>query len=145
MDDSLTQCRFASERGYGGMINENYVKMINGVTGWNLTLEEVEKLGERIYNLERAFNCREGIRRPDDSLPVRALTQPIPGGPSKGMHTPSAEFESLLNEYYQLRGWGSSGIPTAAKLKELGLDDVIKDLPALQANPTGKMLDTHDA
>jgi aldehyde:ferredoxin oxidoreductase len=129
MNDSLTQCRFASERGYGGTINDNYVKMINGVTGWNLTLEEVEKLGERIYNLERVFNCRDGIRRQDDTLPTRTLTQPIPGGPSKGMYTPPAEFESLLNEYYQLRGWGLNGIPTASKLKELGLEDVIKDLP----------------
>jgi aldehyde:ferredoxin oxidoreductase len=129
MNDSLTQCRFASERGYGGTINDNYVKMISGVTGWNLTLEDVEKLGERIYNLERVFNCREGIRRQDDTLPTRTLTQPIPGGPSKGMYTPPAEFESLLNEYYQLRGWGPNGMPTVSKLKELGLEDVITDLP----------------
>jgi aldehyde:ferredoxin oxidoreductase len=130
MNDSLTQCRFASERGYGAMINENYVKMINGVTGWNLTLDEVEKLGERIYNLERAFNCREGIRRQDDNLPHRTLTQPIPEGSSKGMYTPGPELEAMLNEYYQLRGWSATGIPTAAKLKELGLEEVIKELPS---------------
>ncbi|MCX5911234.1 MAG: aldehyde ferredoxin oxidoreductase, partial [Deltaproteobacteria bacterium] len=71
LDDSLTQCRFASERGYGGTINDNYVKMINSVTGWGLSLADVEKVGERIYNLERAFNCREGIRRQDDTIPAR--------------------------------------------------------------------------
>ena len=58
--DSLTQCRFVSERGFGGMLNENYPRMINAVTGWNLSLEDVERIGERIWNLERAFNVREG-------------------------------------------------------------------------------------
>ena len=129
MDDSLTQCRFASERGYGGMINENYVTMINSVTGWNLSLADVEKTGERIYNLERAFNCREGIRRKDDTIPHRALHQPIPEGPSKGMFTPPAEFEAMLNEYYQLRGWDGNGLPTLGKLKELDLEEVSRDLP----------------
>jgi aldehyde:ferredoxin oxidoreductase len=129
MNDSLTQCRFASERGYGGTINDNYAKMINSVTGWNLSLADVEKAGERIYNLERAFNCREGIRRQDDTIPARTLNQPSPAGPSKGMHTPRGEFEAMLNEYYQLRGWDGNGVPTTAKLKELGLDEIGKDLP----------------
>ncbi len=129
MDDSLTQCRFASERGFGGTINENYVKMINSVTGWNLSLADVEKTGERIYNLERAFNCREGIRRKDDTIPHRALHQPIPEGPSKGMFTPPAEFEAMLNEYYQLRGWDGNGLPTLGKLKELDIEEISRDLP----------------
>jgi len=128
LDDSLTQCRFASERGYGGLINENYVKMINAVTGWSLNLGEAEKLGERIYNLERAFNCREGISRKDDQLPFRTTHQPIPSGPSQGMYCPPPELNSLLDEYYQLRGWDGNGIPTAKKLKDLGLDHVLKDL-----------------
>jgi len=128
LDDSLTQCRFASERGYGGLINENYAKMINAVTGWSLNLGEVEKLGERIYNLERAFNCREGVSRKDDHLPFRTSHQPIPSGPSQGMYSPPEEFNSLLDEYYQMRGWDKNGIPTPEKLKELGLDEVIKDL-----------------
>jgi aldehyde:ferredoxin oxidoreductase len=129
MDDSLTQCRFASERGYGGMINENYVKMINSITGWGLSLDELEKAGERIYNLERAFNCREGVRRKDDTIPFRALNVPIPEGPSKGMYTPPAEFEAMLKEYYRLRGWDENGLPTLGKLKELGLEEVPRDLP----------------
>lgn len=128
LDDSLTQCRFASERGYGGLINENYVKMINTVTGWVRNLEEVEMLGERIYNLERAFNCREGISRKDDHLPARTTQQPIPSGPSQGMYCPPQEFNAMLDEYYHLRGWDRNGIPTAEKLKALGLDEVLKDL-----------------
>jgi aldehyde:ferredoxin oxidoreductase len=128
LDDSLTQCRFASERGYGGLINENYLKMINGVTGWSLNLPEVESLGERIYNLERAFNCREGVSRKDDNLPRRVANEPIPSGASQGMYCPPQEFNGLLDEYYRLRGWDANGIPSAEKLKELGLEEIIRDL-----------------
>jgi aldehyde:ferredoxin oxidoreductase len=128
LDDSLTQCRFASERGYGSLINENYVKMINAVTGWVLNLEEVERLGERIYNLERAFNCREGVSRKDDHLPPRTTQQPIPSGPSQGMYCPPQEFNAMLQEYYHLRGWDGNGIPTPEKLKALGLEEVLKDI-----------------
>ncbi|MDH4264985.1 MAG: aldehyde ferredoxin oxidoreductase family protein [Deltaproteobacteria bacterium] len=128
LNDSLTQCRFASERGYGGLINENYVRMINATTGWDLTLDELEKLGERIYNLERAFNCREGVSRKDDSLPIRATQQPIPSGPSQGMYCPPEEFQAMLDEYYSLRGWDANGIPTAEKLHGLGLDETVRDL-----------------
>jgi aldehyde:ferredoxin oxidoreductase len=128
LNDSLTQCRFASERGFGGVINDHYVKMINSVTGWNLTLEKVERIGERIYNLERAFNCREGISRKDDALPHRPSHQPIPDGPSKGMYSPPEEFNAMLEEYYRIRGWDANGIPTREKLTALGLDEAAGDL-----------------
>ena len=128
LDDSLTQCRFASERGFGGVINENYVKMIHAVTGWDVTLEELERIGERIYNLERAFNCREGVSRKDDALPYRTSRQMIPEGPSKGMSTPPEEFKEMLEEYYRLRGWDANGIPTGEKLMALGLPEAARDL-----------------
>lgn len=128
LDDSLTQCRFASERGYGGLINENYAKMINAVMGWSFSAEEVEQLGERIYNLERAFNCREGVGRKDDLLPSRVMFQPIPSGPSQGMYCPPEELETMLKEYYHLRGWDPDGIPSAGKLRALGLEEVCMDL-----------------
>lgn len=127
-DDSLTQCRFASERGFGGLINENYVTMVKAVTGWEVTLDELERIGERIYNLERAFNCREGISRKDDRLPFRVQNEPIPSGPSQGMYCPPEELEMLLDEYYRLRGWDSQGIPTSERLQLLGLEEVAKDL-----------------
>lgn len=120
-DDSLTQCRFASERGFGGLINENYVEMVNAVTGWGVTLEELERLGERIYNLERVFNCREGITRKDDQLPWRVQQEAIPSGPSQGMYCPPEELQMMLDEYYRLRGWDRNGLPTPERLKLLGL------------------------
>lgn len=128
LGDSLTQCRFTSERGYGGLINENYTKMVNAVTGWSFSTEEVEQLGERIYNLERAFNCREGVRRMDDLLPSRVMFEPIPSGPSKGMYCPPEELNSMLEEYYRLRRWTDQGIPTKEKLHELQLDFVADEL-----------------
>ncbi|MDZ4245705.1 MAG: aldehyde ferredoxin oxidoreductase family protein [Dehalococcoidia bacterium] len=79
-------------------------------------------VGERIYNLERLFNIREGFSRHDDTLPQRMLTEPLlNAGPSEGQIV--RKQDSLLDEYYELRGWDRNGIPTPAKLKELGLSD----------------------
>ena len=123
--DSLTQCRFISERGFGGMLNEKYARMINAVTGWNLSLEDVERIGERIWNLERAFNVREGVRRNHDVLPYRVMHEPVPDGIHKGMHCPPAELDAMLDAYYALRGWTSEGVPTSEKLESLGLSEVV--------------------
>ncbi len=127
--DSLTQCRFVSERGFGGMLNENYPRMINAVTGWNLSLEDVERIGERIWNLERAFNVREGVRRNQDLLPYRVMNEPVPEGMHKGMYWPSDELDAMLDAYYALRGWTSEGIPTREKMENLGLASFTEDLP----------------
>lgn len=107
------------------------------VLGW-LSLEQMGKLlsaatglpeyadlgfllaaGERVYNLERLFNIREGFGRKDDTLPKRMLTEPLKKGASEGEMV--RKLDTLLDEYYQARGWDSQGIPTPQKLKELGL------------------------
>ncbi len=127
--DSLTQCRFVSERGFGGMLNGHYPRMINAVTGWDLSLEEVERIGERIWTLERAFNVREGVRRSHDILPYRVMHEPVPEGMHKGMCCPPEELDAMLNSYYRLRGWTSDGVPTREKLESLGLASLADDLP----------------
>ncbi len=126
--DSLTQCRFVSERGFGGMLNTHYPRMINAVTGWDLSLDEVERIGERIWNLERAFNVREGVRRSQDTLPHRVMHEPVPEGMHKGMRCPPEELDAMLNDYYRLRGWTSDGVPTREKLESLGLASLTRDL-----------------
>lgn len=126
--DSLTQCRFVSERGFGGMLNAHYPRMINAITGWNLSLEEVERIGERIWNLERAFNVREGVRRSQDVLPYRVMHEPVPEGMHQGMYCPPEELNAMLDAYYVLRGWTLEGLPTRQKLHELGLASVVGDL-----------------
>ncbi|MBN1333686.1 MAG: aldehyde ferredoxin oxidoreductase, partial [Synergistales bacterium] len=75
--------------------------------------------GERIWNLERLFNLREGLNpEKEDTLPKRLLNEPIPSGPSEGK---VSRLKEMLPEYYKLRGWDEKGIPTDEKLRELGL------------------------
>ncbi|MGA2238965.1 MAG: aldehyde ferredoxin oxidoreductase C-terminal domain-containing protein [Candidatus Bathyarchaeia archaeon] len=74
--------------------------------------------GERIYNLERIFNARDGFSRKDDSLPVRLLETPLPEGHSKNT---TVMLNPMLNEYYRLRGWTREGIPAISTLSEVKL------------------------
>ncbi|RLI41614.1 aldehyde:ferredoxin oxidoreductase, partial [Candidatus Bathyarchaeota archaeon] len=94
--------------------------------------ENFMKTGERIWNLIRAFNVREGIGRKEDTLPLRIFEDPLPSGIAKGKVLPKEHFEKMLKEYYVLRGWDpETGIPTYEKLKELELEDVAKSLREL--------------
>lgn len=95
--------------------------LLNASTGWDMTGEEVRQAGERIVNLERLFIAREGITRKDDTLPHRFLAEPLgpPESPSAGA---TVDLDQMLDEYYEVRGWDvATGLPTAAKLAELGL------------------------
>ena len=111
-------------------VNDNYARMVNAVTGWDLGVPDLERIGERICNLERAFNCREGVSRADDTLPWRVQHEPIPEGPSQGMHCPPDELNRMLDEYYALRGWTPNGIPIPERLLALGLDSALAARPA---------------
>jgi aldehyde:ferredoxin oxidoreductase len=78
---------------------------------------DMVKVGERIMNVERLFNIREGYTRKDDRLPKRFL-EPLPDGQSKGQ---TIDVNRMLDFYYRLRGWDMNGIPTKEKLEELEL------------------------
>ena len=121
VDDSLVLCRFTSERGFGLYVDEPYTRMVSAITGWDVTTEELERVGERIINLERLFNVREGVRREDDALPWRVMHEPIPDGPSAGAYCPPEELAGMLDRYYALRGWDADGVPTPARLAALDL------------------------
>jgi aldehyde:ferredoxin oxidoreductase len=82
-------------------------------------------VGERIWNLERAFDVREGIDNRHDTIPERLLKNPMPRAPAKGQ---IFELDKLLKDYYRVRGWNERGIPTREKLVELGLVEVSKEL-----------------
>lgn len=131
VDDSLVMCRFTSERGFGLFVNDTYAGLVAAVTGWDMDAAELERVGERIVNLERLFNVREGVRRRDDVLPWKVMHEPIPDGPSAGMHCPPEELDRMLDAYYALRGWGADGVPTPAHLRALGLDAV----PGVSSEP----------
>jgi aldehyde:ferredoxin oxidoreductase len=95
---------------------------LRAMTGFDVTGNDVRLAGERIVNLERQFNAREGIGRKDDVLPERFLREPLrASGPSRGA---VLELAPMLDEYYRARGWDvSSGLPAADKLRELGLEE----------------------
>ncbi|MGD2126683.1 MAG: aldehyde ferredoxin oxidoreductase family protein [Desulfobacteraceae bacterium] len=119
--DSLVLCRFIGERGIGTPLNEDTANIVNFVTGWSIALSDLEKIGERVYNQERLISVERGASRKDDTLPYRVMNEPIPGGPAKGRCCPQEELDKMLDGYYALRGWSPDGIPTDAKLQELGL------------------------
>lgn len=111
-----------------GWVGFNYTRpaflteALNTITGWNLHVVDLLVLGERINNLCRCFDAREGISRKDDYLPLRFLEEPLPDGPSKGQCISKVEFEDMLDNYYKLRGWDKkTGNPTSQKLEELDL------------------------
>ncbi|MCK4405682.1 MAG: aldehyde ferredoxin oxidoreductase family protein [Hadesarchaea archaeon] len=112
--DSAVFCNFAT---FAIWVPE-IVEMLNAITGWGWSPDELLKAGDRIYTLERLFISREGFGRKDDTLPRRLLEEPMPEGPSKG-HV--VKLGAMLDEYYALRGW-KDGKPTPQKLKELGLN-----------------------
>ncbi|MFQ5871355.1 MAG: aldehyde ferredoxin oxidoreductase family protein [Candidatus Geothermarchaeales archaeon] len=119
---------------YGTMIPpvhyyEDICRALVLTTGFDFTESELRTIGERIVNLNRAFNAREGVTRKDDTLPRRLTKVPSPVGPAKGQ---VVELEQMLDEYYQTRGWDvASGLPTKTKLAELDLADVYGDLVKL--------------
>ncbi|MFC1491545.1 aldehyde ferredoxin oxidoreductase family protein [Nitrospinota bacterium] len=99
--------------------------LYNAVTGLDIDGEYLMKTAERIVNLERMFNVREGVGRKDDTLPKRFLEETLPAGASKGR---TVELEPMLNEYYEFRGWEKeTGHPKKDKLLELGLEDVASE------------------
>jgi aldehyde:ferredoxin oxidoreductase len=81
-------------------------------------------IGDRINALHRAYNYRCGIRREDDTLPVRSLTPLAEGGAAGKV----PDLESQLEEYYEVRRWEPDGKPSRDSLVELGLADVARDL-----------------
>ena len=111
-----------------GLDLEYYPKFLNAVTGWDYSLDDLLKSSERVYNLTRAFNIREGFSRKDDYVPERVLSEPLKDGPAKGHFVKREVYDALLDHYYELRGWSNEGIPTKEKLVELGLLDVAEKL-----------------
>ena len=124
--DVVGICKFSRHMFY----IEGFPELVNAVTGFNLSVSTLLTVGERVYNLQRAFNVREGFRRKDDGLPERILTEPIPEGKSKGSFVAREELEEMLDEYYAARGWSKDGVPTKAKLVALDLPDVAEEVGA---------------
>jgi aldehyde:ferredoxin oxidoreductase len=126
MMDSVNMCQFAWGPSWQLYGPEDMVKMIQAVTGWDVTMDELLAVGERRLNMMRAFNAREGISRDQDKLPEKFFLKPLEEGPTEGWKVDKTEFENALTEYYRQCGWDEkSGIPTRDTLTRLGLDWVM--------------------
>ncbi len=137
--DCLDQCLFTVFAIGAG----DYARTLSAVTGIDYAAEDILKVGERVWNLEKLFNIREGLTKDDDRLPPRLEEEPMPNEiysaeakaalplpvevpphgtiekqPTAGSVCPIPE---MLPVYYEKRGWDSEGVPTDAKLEELGL------------------------
>jgi len=122
--DSFIVCKFSRGTYYKEL--PDMAKLYTLVTGYEMTPEELKKAGERINNVAKLFNVREGLTRKDDTLPWKVMNLPIPDeGPSKGAYVTQEELDLLLDDYYDSRGWTREGVPTVEKLKELGMDDLM--------------------
>ena len=129
--NSLLLCTAPAWVGYNYTKPTFLVETLNAVTGLNFTVDDLMTIGERTNNLCRCFNVREGMSRKDDYLPRRFMEDPLPDGPSMGQRIPKEELESMLDNYYELRGWDKkTGIPKPEKLKALGLEKAAKELEA---------------
>ncbi len=96
-------------------------------TGSRMDFQEFLRCGERIVQIQRAFNAREGITRKDDTLPKRLLTEPAPSEPGKGL-VANLDHPSMLPEYYSFRGCDQNGLATRQRLVEVGLEEVADQL-----------------
>jgi aldehyde:ferredoxin oxidoreductase len=129
--DSLLVCKFTAYP-EGGIGVNRLAEIVAAATGWDVTVKELMVVGERAFNLCRAFNVREGAGRKDDILPQR-LMEPLPAGPYKGESIPIELFNETLDYYYEFRGWDKiTGVPIEKKLKELMLENVVEELRRLR-------------
>jgi aldehyde:ferredoxin oxidoreductase len=120
--DCATMCAFILDTALPATSTQNTAALLEAVTGLIFTPDEVQKVGERVNNLAKAFNIREGFTRADDTFPDRLMTEPLKDGASKGQLISKEDLKTMLDEYYTDRGWNpETGVPTPAKLTDLGL------------------------
>jgi aldehyde:ferredoxin oxidoreductase len=122
MTDSMGICHFA------GIPFSILIDMINASTGWNTTMDELLKAGERTFEMQRSLSCKLGITAKDDVLPELAM-RPIPEGGTEG-HVPN--MGKMLPEYYALRDWNkTTGKPSKKRLESLGIPEIAASIGAV--------------
>lgn len=120
--DSLGACSFASDWYKDGL---DYRHFLSAITGVIWSEKQFAQAGERIYNLEKMFNYREGFRREDDTIPERFFIDAATEGPAKGIKLEKTEFNAMLDDYYTSRQWDMvTSRPSNDKLIELGLQQL---------------------
>ena len=127
--DSVNVCQFVYGPAWQLYGPEDLRQMIQHVTGWEVTIDELLAVGERRLNMLRAFNAREGIDREQDKLPEKMFKKALKDGPTEGIKLDRAEFETALDEYFRQNDWDvETGTPTRYKLEQLDLAWVADEL-----------------
>ena len=120
--DSLDICQFVFGAGWQLYDPAQLVETVHYITGWDVTIAELLKVGEKRINLMRLFNHQADINASADMLPKK-IFQPLTGGKSDGRSIDPTEFKQARKAYYQMAGWDTeTGIPGQAKLETLGIE-----------------------
>jgi len=130
LPDLFELCRFLLGLGTGTkeFKYDNLYDLYYFASGIRLDEQEMLTIGERVFNVERAYSCREGMGRKEDHLVGKWANEPVPSGKYKGEKIDFEKWEQMLDDYYRLRGWNQNGVPTQEKLKQLDLEDVAESL-----------------
>ena len=120
--DSLIWCKFLRKAFHD--LYEESADIYKRVTGWPMTADDLRQAGERINNLKKLFNIREGWTRDHDTLPPRVLDETLPTGVAQGVGLNRDDLDMMIGSYYSARGWTEDGLIPESKLRELGLRDL---------------------
>ena len=129
--DSLIWCKFL-RKAFHDFYGES-AEIYQDLTGWSMSSEQLQKAGERINNMKKLFNVREGWTRADDTLPQRVLQEALPDGVAAGASISSDDLDMMVSAYYEARGWTADGNIPDAKLAELGLDALVAHTASTEA------------
>ena len=131
--DSTGTCKSGGNFVLAQIYWDDVADAVRYATGMDMDVPALKSVGERIVNLQRAYNALHGISRKDDRLPRRFLEEPNYQATPEGS---VCRLEEMLEDYYRLRGWDiSTGLPTADKLRELGLSEVAERLGSERLAP----------
>jgi len=119
--DNLCLCMFPW--GCGSLYSYRDLEdLIKAATGWETSMFELMKVGERRITMLRQINTRQGFTAADDTLPKR-LFEPLPDGPAEGRCADEELWTQMVRQYYEHLGWNpETGNPEPGRLRELGLE-----------------------
>ena len=120
--DSLIWCKFL-RKAFSDLYGES-AEIFEKITGWPISADELRQAGERINNVKKLFNIREGWTHEDDTLPERVFTEKLPSGMVAGVGLEREDLKMMTKGYYRARGWSEDGMIPDEKLRELGLSEL---------------------
>jgi len=116
--DSLGLCKVPALSIIGDFSLAMEARLIEVITGLDISKEDLFAIGERIVHMEKIINIRQGTSPADDSLPEMFLNTPIEKGPIQGRRI---ELAPMIAEFYDSMGWDADGRPTESTLQEFSL------------------------